>query len=144
MSFSSPATIRFSQVDAAGILYFSRVFELCHEAYEAALAQAGYPLARLATWDWALPLVHAEADYQSPMRLGDTVTIGVTLERVGTKSLSVAFTITGPLGDHAKVRHVHAAVDKATFAGRVLPGEFVGALAQVLTDPPGTPTAGGA
>ncbi len=64
--------VRFSEVDGAGIVFFSRVFEIAHAAYEAWLSEGGAPLAVvLAAADWVLPLVRAEADYHAPMRLGD-------------------------------------------------------------------------
>ena len=32
--------VRFSEVDAAGVVFFSRFFELCHHAWEEVLAAA--------------------------------------------------------------------------------------------------------
>ena len=93
MPFVHPTTIRFSQVDAAGILYFSRAFELCHEA-----------------------------DYAAPMRLGDALDVHLGIERVGTSSITVLYRIRSAGGTlHATVRHVHTAVDVATFRSRPLP-----------------------
>lgn len=127
--------VRFSEVDAAGILFFSRVFEIAHHAYEDWLAARGLPIGeRMARGDWVLPLVHAEADYRAPLRLGDRVRIEVSVERVGGASLTMRFELSGPDGaPAATVRHVHAAIDRATFRPRPLPAELRAALEP---DPP--------
>ena len=116
-------TVRFSEVDAAGILFFSRVFEIAHAAYEALLAERGTPLRQLVHDErWTLPLVHAEADYHAPMRLGDEVSVQVAIEAIGSTSLTLRFTLAAPSGQPlATVRHVHVAVDRATFRPVPLP-----------------------
>ena len=118
--------VAFSQVDAAGILYFSRAFELCHEAFEGFLEEQGTPMtqATMAGADWVLPIVHAEVDFRSPLRLGDRVDVEVNVERMGTSSITMAFCLRGADGSiRAMVRHVHAAVEVATFSSRPLPDE---------------------
>lgn len=130
MPFSHPVTVRFSQVDPAGIAYFSRVFELCHEAFEAALAAAGWPLAGFfREKTWGLPLVHAEADFRRPLRLGDALNVEVSLAEVGERSLRFAFAIRDGKGEvRAEVQHVHAAIDLRTGAKAALPEDFVAAM----------------
>ncbi len=46
MAFSWVRTIHFGDTDAAGVVYFARYLEFCHEAYEEALAHAGIELAK--------------------------------------------------------------------------------------------------
>jgi YbgC/YbaW family acyl-CoA thioester hydrolase len=117
--------VHFSETDPAGILFFSRVFEICHHAFEAFLAERGFPLARVLTdVDWILPLVHAEADFQAPIRLGETLQVEVAVERLGAGSITFAFALTiADRGPVATVRHVHAAIDRATWRPRKLPDE---------------------
>ena len=117
--------VHFSETDPAGILFFSRVFEICHHAFEAFLAERGFPLARVLTSvDWLLPLVHAEADFAAPIRLGDTLLVEVTVERMGAGSIAFAFALTNPeRGLVATARHVHAAIDRKTWQPRRLPDE---------------------
>lgn len=126
MSFAHPVVIRFSQVDAAGILYFSRIFEICHEAYEAWMARDGLPLTpEITSSPWLFPLVHAEADYHAPCRLGDRIEVHVGVVRVGTSSVTLEFRLRGEDGAHrATVRHVHTTIDSATFTSRPLASEI--------------------
>ena len=117
--------VHFSETDPAGILFFSRVFEICHHAFEAYLASRGFPLDRVLTdVDWLLPMVHAEADFLAPLRLGDHVEVEVSVARLGKSSITFQYelSVVGK-GPAATVRHVHAAIDRATWGPRALPDE---------------------
>ena len=123
-------TVRFHHVDAAGILYFSRIFELCHEVLEEVLAAAGFPLRDvLRNREWVMPIVHASSDYRKPMRLGDAIGISVSVREVGKSSLTFLYRISGKDGAvHAEVTLVHVVLDAATFKSRPIPEDFMQAL----------------
>lgn len=123
MSFAYPFTVPLAYVDAAGILFFSRIFEICHEAYEAFLRDRGSCLEdHLGRQGWVLPIVHAEVDFVAPLRLGDHVEIQIEVERMGTSSVTLAFhLIRGGQPPCAIVRHVHVAVQRDSFRPRPLP-----------------------
>lgn len=125
MPFSRPHIVRFHEVDGANILYFTRMLEICHCAFEDWLVAYGLPLREIfETRPWKLPVVHAEVDFVSPMRLGDALEVQVDVARVGTGSITWAFEVRGDDGGvRARVQHVHAAIDAATFAPRALPDE---------------------
>lgn len=130
MAFVCSSTVRFHEVDSASIAYFSRVFEHCHAAYEEMLAAAGLPLATLLSeQDFIMPLVHAEADYRRPLRLGDRLNIELRVERLGASSTTYAYRVLGDAGDlRVEVRLVHAFLDKKTFKPREAPALFLDAL----------------
>ncbi|MBD2021122.1 1,4-dihydroxy-2-naphthoyl-CoA hydrolase, partial [Leptolyngbya sp. FACHB-36] len=44
MPFVYSRTVRFSDTDAAGVVYFASALSICHEAYEASLAAVGVDL----------------------------------------------------------------------------------------------------
>jgi YbgC/YbaW family acyl-CoA thioester hydrolase len=140
MSFEHPFTIRFAHVDSAGIAFFSRVYEICHEAFEILLETAGMPLGFLINEEgWGMPVVRSEADYAAPMRLGEEVLITVTVERLGNSSVTFAYSVDGTDGVHrVRVRMTHAFLDTATFRARPVPASFAPALRKVgfeFTDP---------
>ena len=92
--------VQLQEVDAAGVVFYANYFVFAHQAYEQALLAAGFDLARLlADGRFALPMVHAEADYRHPLRYGDTVEIAVACTRVGGRSFTLVCTLTsgGPL-----------------------------------------------
>lgn len=89
--YRHPYTPRLGDTDAAGVIYFARLLERAHEAYEDFLAGAGLPLQ-----DWLeqgphLPLVHAEADYHAPLRLGRRLGIELRLADLGRSSFSLEY-----------------------------------------------------
>ena len=121
--------VQLQEVDAAGVVFYANYFVYAHQAYEQALLAAGFDLAvLLAAGRFALPMVHAEADYRSPLRYGDTVAIAIACTRVGGRSFTLTATLT--LGELpvATVTHVHACLDLATKASTALPAEWGAAL----------------
>ena len=41
MSFRATVPVRFQDVDAAGVLFFGRIFDYCHHAYEELIESSG-------------------------------------------------------------------------------------------------------
>ena len=130
MSYQHKFTIRFSQVDSAGIAFFSRVYEICHDAFEALLAKADMPLGFvIEEQGWGMPVVRSEANYSAPMRLGEEVVVTVTVERLGNSSVTFSYSVDGTDGVHrVLVRLTHAFLDTRTFRARAVPESFVPAL----------------
>jgi 1,4-dihydroxy-2-naphthoyl-CoA hydrolase len=127
VSFSVPFVVRFGEVDAAGVVYFARIFDYAHRAYEDLLVAMGLPLGRILADDgWGMPLVHAEADFSRPMRLGESLIVDVSIAELAERRVSFAFAIRDAEGTtRATVRCDHAFVDMATFRGRSAPSDFV-------------------
>jgi 1,4-dihydroxy-2-naphthoyl-CoA hydrolase len=132
MPFERTLMVRFHEIDRAGIVYFARIFEYCHVVYEELLAEAaGCDLETLfRTKDWGLPLVHAEADYARPLRLGDRVRVRATIARQGERSLTFEYELTCATSGEprAKAKLVHACASLPTFAGRALPPDLLDGL----------------
>ncbi len=124
--FEAPCPVRFQDIDAAGIVFFARVFSYFHDAYVDWLASRGVVLADiLARRAWGAPLVHAEADYRRPMRFGGTYRARLVAVEVGTTSLRVRHAIVD--GDDrvcAEGLTVHAFIDLATGKPRPVPDEL--------------------
>jgi 4-hydroxybenzoyl-CoA thioesterase len=87
--------VRFEDVDAAGILFFARIFGYCHEAMEALFAplEGGY-VRLINERKIGLPAVRVEADFKAPMRYGDSALIALTVPRVGVTSCSLQYALT--------------------------------------------------
>jgi 1,4-dihydroxy-2-naphthoyl-CoA hydrolase len=130
MPFHTEITVAFNDVDAAGIVYFGNVFDYCHRAYERLLEAINLPLPRiLQTEGWAMPLVHAEADYAKPMLHGERLQVSVDLVKRGRSSLHFQYKIHGPEGDlRATVTLVHATVDRQAFKPQPIDPGFLEAL----------------
>ncbi len=74
--FSVERTVRFQDVDAAGIVFHPRILEYFHDTFCEFLAANGHPLDRvLRERQWGSPLSHAEADFFTPLRFGDRIAV---------------------------------------------------------------------
>jgi 4-hydroxybenzoyl-CoA thioesterase len=92
MTHSSNIEVRFGDEDHAGIVYYPRFFDFFHRAFEDFFKDHGVPYKEVLDVDncgW--PSVHAEADFKSPARFGDTLTMELEVERIGEKSATFAF-----------------------------------------------------
>lgn len=134
MSFRYSTPPRFQDVDAAGIVFYARLFAYFHDAYVAFLESMGPELAlhrAVESADFLIPLVHAEADFKAPLRFGDEATTTVSVERIGRSSYTLAYQIHRGDGQlAASGQTVHACASKAEFRARPLPEALRAGLMQ--------------
>ena len=92
--FTVDRLVRFSHCDPGGIVYFPRYFDLMNALVEDWFYQRlGLDYAgRLMADGQGLPTVHAECHFQRPSLMGETLTWGLTVEKIGTSSMTVAIT----------------------------------------------------
>lgn len=84
--------VDFCDTDMAGIVHFANFFRYMEAAEVAFLRARGLSV----KMDWidgeiGFPRVAASCDYVRPARFEDELTIAVTVERLGTKSVTYAF-----------------------------------------------------
>jgi 4-hydroxybenzoyl-CoA thioesterase len=86
--------VRFAEVDAAGLVFFPRYHEYCHDALEALFGElpGGYA-AMFRERDLGVPTVHLETDFRHPLRFGDVARFEIVVERIGRTSVSLHHTI---------------------------------------------------
>jgi YbgC/YbaW family acyl-CoA thioester hydrolase len=123
MSFRATLQVRFQDVDAGGVLFFGRIFDYLHAAYEELVASSGVDRARyFAGAEYLVPIAHAEADYRSPIRHGERVEVAIDVARVGRASFQLRYRVLGPGGDlRVEAATVHAFVDRATMRPIAIP-----------------------
>ncbi|MFN7147237.1 MAG: acyl-CoA thioesterase [Myxococcota bacterium] len=130
MDFSHRHVVRFSEVDPAGILFFSRVAEHCHAAYEAFVAAAGLSVpAYFGGLPWKAPIVRWEVDYHAPSRLGEELTVSIVSVKIGRSSLTFAFRVTGPDGRlRSSATMIAVCVEGEPLQARGVPDDVVAAF----------------
>ncbi|MBN2804695.1 MAG: acyl-CoA thioesterase [Deltaproteobacteria bacterium] len=112
--------VKLQDVDAAGILFFPKFLEYCHDTYFEYLDVAGLNIPQsIATGPYILPLVHAEADFKHPLKFGDEIEIRV-LRAVMGKSTSFKIEYEVVLAGNeetlcCRANTVHAAIHRKTF-----------------------------
>jgi YbgC/YbaW family acyl-CoA thioester hydrolase len=90
--FEYTAKINMHHVDPAGIMFFGNQFKLMHDAYEAFMESRGLGLDKIiGDAQFHIPIVHTDADFHSPLRLGNTVRVKLMVKRKGTTSFTLAY-----------------------------------------------------
>jgi 4-hydroxybenzoyl-CoA thioesterase len=80
-------SVRFEEVDAAGIVFFGRFLEYCHDAMERFFdAVPGGYVGLITKRRIGFPAVHVDASWSAPLRYGDAMRIEVTVSKIGTTS----------------------------------------------------------
>lgn len=126
--------IRLQHTDAAGVMFFLRIFELAHTAYEELLEEVGHPIPRdMPGAPYIIPIVHTEADYRASLRIGDRVTVQVVLTKLRARAFTVAYRVEREDGElAATVQTVHVVVDPGTGRAMSMPEDLRTALAAHL------------
>jgi 1,4-dihydroxy-2-naphthoyl-CoA hydrolase len=122
-AFRHPIRIALHDTDAAGVIFFGHLFRHLHDAYESWMHELGFPLeAILNEAAWTLPIVHAEAHYQAPMRHGQTLSVELRVQRIGERSATLAYHVVDPTGArYASGQTTHVCLDPTTGSACPLP-----------------------
>lgn len=125
---------RSSSIDETNHIYYPELFRLLDEGIEALLEEIGYPLSRLIPDEgYALPIVHAEADYLAPIEFGDAVACTIAPD---SGESSIRFHGTGTVdGERVfEATIIRVFVDTETFEKRPLPDRMRQRLPRLADD----------
>ena len=94
MTFNYLRRVYLGDTDAAGVVYFTKGLEICHQAYEESLAAAGISLKQmLREKTIALPIVRAEIDFIRPLFCGDVLQVNLSASLISSKEFAIAYQI---------------------------------------------------
>jgi len=120
--FVNKSRIYFNQVDPGGILFYGEVFNIVHSAYEEMLNSFDLDTNYFEHSEFAIPIIHSEADYLKPVKFGDEIITKIVVSELKTSSFSLEFEIQDIIGNIlVKVKTVHVFVKKKGFAKTELP-----------------------
>jgi 1,4-dihydroxy-2-naphthoyl-CoA hydrolase len=86
--------IYFADTDSAGVVYFSNLLSICHEAYEEYLSSLKINLPDFfANKLIAVPIIHAEIDFFKPLFCGDFININLELESINKKVFEIKYQV---------------------------------------------------
>lgn len=92
-TFITQTTVRFGDVDPAGIVYFPKIYDFIHQVFEELwdvhVGKRYYHL--LAEDHIGFPLVHSEVDFQHPLHFGDRPIVRVSCFKLGNSSLGLRY-----------------------------------------------------
>lgn len=94
MKFDYLRRIYLNDTDAAGVVYFAKGLEICHQAYEESLAEQGISLKQMIQeGKTALPIVHAEIDFLRPLVCGDQIQISLVASLINQSEFAISYQI---------------------------------------------------
>ena len=126
--------VRMHDTDMAGILYFPRQFRFAHDALEDFIESFGVTFDQVFKREkFVFVIVHAEADYFSPLHVGDALEIELSITHIGNTSFEVVYKIyksDKTLAGTAKT--VHVTLDAVTRQKMPIPDHFKRLLVEHL------------
>lgn len=129
-SFSIEEYVRWSDVDAAGIICYGAFVRFVEIAETELFRAAGMPYGKIfdAYHCW-LPRVHFAGDFHAPARLDEKLRVTASVKKLGTTSVTLGFAIDNQAGARvADFEIVLVCTDRTTFAKKPLPDELRAAL----------------
>ncbi len=99
-TFTRQHKIHFSECDPAGIVFYPQYFVLFNDLIESwidTLLPDGYH-GLIGARRTGMPTVRLEADFKAVSKMGEQVWLALDVERLGQKSLTLAWTCTGADG----------------------------------------------
>lgn len=133
--FEQPVKIRFSHCDPAGIVFFPQYLTLTNALVEDWFTESlGIDYAgMIGVRRIGLPIVKLDCEFARPSRMGETITLALSLDTVGRRSLRI--TITGLSGTEVRFRATQVLVTTSldTGASIDIPADIGAALARVET-----------
>lgn len=92
-TFVMPVRVRYSEVDAQGVVFNMWYLGWFDEAFTAFLAHRGFPYRALLDAGFDVQVVHAEIDYRTGVRWEDDVAVHVDAGPLGRTSFTVEFAV---------------------------------------------------
>ena len=128
--FERERTIRFSHCDPAGIVFFPQYLVMVNDLNEEWFGQLlGAPYADLiGRRRTGLPTVSLQCEFSAVSRMGEAVTLGLSVERLGTRSITLRHGCR--LGDEARyvIRQVLVTTDLHTHRAIDIPADLRAAI----------------
>lgn len=108
--------VRLHLTDAAGVVYFANFFVLAHECYESFLAQDNSIGSIIGQGEYIIPIAHAEADYQMPLKVSEKVFVEMSLNKMSRCSFGLTYAFRNESGEvTADVKTAHIVLNKNTW-----------------------------
>ncbi len=124
--FAYERSVRFHEVDPAGLLFFPHFLVYAHEAMERLFdpLEGGY--SRLVTERRVgLPAVAVHSDFRAPLRYGDTAVVETSVARLGNRSMTLRYLFVRASDRvlSAEVRHTVVSTDLVQLASCPMPDD---------------------
>ena len=131
--FEAKRKINFYDCDAAGILFYARIYELCHSVYEEMIQSFNLKEDYWSNDDYVVPIIHSEATYHKPLVYNSFVEIELSVTNLSTSAFKLSYTCKNEAGDLCvEVETTHVFVDKKTWKKKQIKDDVRAGLMQYL------------
>lgn len=130
--YTAERKVRFQHVDAAGIAFYPRYFEMINSVVEDWFDEClGMSFGYLHSETFhGVPTVSACAEFPRPSRLGDKLIFTLSVERIGRSSISLGVSATCANEERLSARVVLVYTDRRRFKADRIPAALREKLAQ--------------
>ncbi len=133
--FEIKKKIDFFDCDPAGILFYGRVYELCHSAYEGLISSFKLKEDYWNNSEYVVPIINSEAHYHKPMKYGETISVGIKVTKLKNSSFELEYECKNESREECTVvRTVHVFVNKLTWKKQPMKPEIHSGLSKHLSE----------
>jgi YbgC/YbaW family acyl-CoA thioester hydrolase len=132
--FTVKRQINFYECDPAGIIFYSRVFDFCHSAYEQLIMSFQLDQDYWNNPNYVVPIIHSHCDYIKPLKYGDEILIEVSVSILKQSSFELTYKIKLKDEIYALVKTVHVFVSKGDWNKREIPSDIMKALRENFSE----------
>jgi 4-hydroxybenzoyl-CoA thioesterase len=131
MTFVRERTIRFSDCDPAGIVFYPQYFVMFNALVEDWIdaLDIGYRTL-IVERRIGLPTVHLKADFRAVSRMGDRVRLSLDVERLGSRSITLRLSCDGDDGPRMTMQQVLVTTSLDTHHAIEIPSDVRATIAR--------------
>ena len=124
--------IRLNDIDAAGVIFYGRAFDISQEAFEFMLKSIDWPIQKVIFHSGDIfPVVHTEADYLGAIRLGDTISVWTSLFAISNSSFTLLYEFKRDDKTLLRVKTVQVSIKKESWKKSPIPEDFRSRITQL-------------
>lgn len=115
-TFTIKRRINFYDCDPAGIIFYSRVFEFAHSAYESLIQSIAKQEDYWNNDEFVVPIISTTANYIKPMKYEDEIMINVRVSELRASSFELSYNLENETGELlCSIKTVHVFVNKKSW-----------------------------
>ncbi len=85
--------IGFSDCDPAGIIFYSRIFEYCHKAYEELINSFNLEENYWSNKEYLVPIINSSSKYIKPLKYNDEIIIKLSIANLKNSSFEIGYEV---------------------------------------------------
>jgi len=135
--FTKAMRVPFSACDPAGIVFFAQYYVMFQNLVDDWITE-GLGIAYgdlLGPRRVGLPTVRFETDFKAISTMGDDITLGLEVEQLGNKSLTLQLMVIGPNGVRVEARQVIVCTSLDTHRSTAFPSDLRHAMETFMATP---------